>query len=133
METVKVSALPSKLPWIEGADYSVVAGSPVEGDAIRKRTAPGVTVNETFCRHYVGSPVVPAKKTLGRGDVIELLPGGVMKACRDSTDAAVIKNFYKFLAKDGFTFAEGVALAAFLKAKTIIDQAQEDAFIAAWP
>ena len=78
-------------------------------------------------------PHVPAPIIRTREDIIEALPGGVMKACRDSTDAAVIKQFYKFLAKGGFTKNEGIALAAFLQSKSIITQQQNDDFVAEWP
>jgi hypothetical protein len=39
--TVKISALPSNLPWAEGVDYTVVAGIPAAGDMVRLRPAIG--------------------------------------------------------------------------------------------
>lgn len=76
---------------------------------------------------------VPTPVTRSRDEIIEALPAGVMKACRDSADAGVIKQFYKFLAKGGFTKNEGIALGSFLESKSIITAQQNTDFVAAWP
>lgn len=77
--------------------------------------------------------VATQKRNCTRDEVIDLLPSGVMKACRDSTVAGVIKAFYKFLAKNGFTYAEGVVLGDGLEALSIITAQQNIDFKAAWP
>ena len=117
-------------PPNEGPVSVVGDGTPVAGEWCRITTSGGAVVYE---RYTAPVAYVPVKRPQSREWVIDNLPGGTMKACRDSTDAAVIKQFYKFLAKGGFTYAEGAALAAFLKAKAIIDDTQETAFLAAWP
>lgn len=87
----------------------------------------------TFSNPQPISPPAPVKRTCTREEIIDLLPGGVMKACRDSTNVNVIKAFYKFLAKGGFTYLEGVILGDGLEALTIITAQQNIDFKAAWP
>ena len=72
-------------------------------------------------------------KVLSKEDVLELLPASVVKAVRDSIDAAVVKQYEKFKLAHVLTHAQGLALFAFLKNKTLMDATQEAAAIAAWP
>lgn len=57
---VVVSALPERLPWVEGTDYQVLAGVPKYGDLVR------TTVNKEesfFVYTDPGTPYVPKPNT----------------------------------------------------------------------
>lgn len=77
-EQVKVSGeMPSKIDWKEGADYTVIAGTPQDGDLVRAREVgdDGSVLGEQF---YIQQPAPPppAKplfKTLSGSEFIALL------------------------------------------------------------
>lgn len=76
---------------------------------------------------------IDVKRVCTRDEVIDLLPGGLMKTLRDSTVAAVIKRFYKFQAKTSFTYEDGVELGDALQGATLITVQENSDFKTAWP
>jgi len=48
IQIVKISAVPTELPWVEGVNYEVVAGEPQAGDKVRIRSAAGESFQATY-------------------------------------------------------------------------------------
>jgi len=61
---VKVSAIPTKLPWVEGTDYTVVAGDPQQGDKVRIRSPGGESFQATYTPPPSSPPPTPPKSCL---------------------------------------------------------------------
>lgn len=143
METVKVSALPHKLPWVEGVDYTVIAGSPSEGDAIRERAG----TKEVFRRHCPGgAPQPPAPKTLSKTDFNKLCWAtlgmaafqSILEAVRASTGTETAHYearaaVQQYDSAQLFNKSEVQALGAKIVAGAFMSSAQLDAVLAAWP
>lgn len=64
-EMVKITALPTKLPWVEGVDYEVLPEQPIYGDPVRTRDTSGETfIVYTHPGSYVSPSPVPSWNAL---------------------------------------------------------------------
>lgn len=147
MSEVKVSALPERLPWVEGTDYTVIAGTPVAGDNVRIRTG----THETFCVKGP-DPVPPASpvyrvlsKTAFQDYAVTQLGGGltgmsrftqIMDATKNSTNDAVRFAFARYEAAMTFEKSNASVLMAVMSSDTTtghLTSAEETAILDNWP
>ena len=68
---------------------------------------------------------------LSPDQVLDLLPASVVKAIKDSTDAAVVARYEAFKLKPKWDHSEGESLFADLVGAGLMTQAQSDAIV--WP
>lgn len=159
IEIVKVSKLPKKLPWVEGVDYTVVAGTAIDGDIVRVRPSPGVTDGERFSQHF--TPPTPAPRGppgLSKTSFMDAAISGI-KTANTSTQGAAEARFQEIIeAAKNFagttetskrvryiheryagagTFNKNVVtgMLAFFKAAGVatLTSGEEAAILAAWP
>ena len=139
-EKVWVTALPEKLPWVEGVDYALVPGAPPYGVPVRIRdnagesfqmnTAPGTAFGTPGPRE-VRKWEFATFATAAVGGAATF--GAIVKACRDSADNAVIGAYELFKSQATLTKNEADALLTLLVAKSIVTAQQKTDILAAWP
>ena len=137
---VKVSALPSKLPWVEGEDYAVIAGIPADGDFVRRRRGgyEDFRVKRAEPAAPPPSPVIMTDKQFRKFVQAKLgvgVYGTAFKAASESADGSVLDAYAAWSKADTYEKAEVAAFTAALVSANILTAQQRTSLVGNgnWP
>src|SRR4051812_21854629 len=120
----------------------IINGTPSQGDIVRITTINGSVIYERYTP--MPAPAAPAVvyKEVRKWEFATFAStavgsnatfGGIVKACRDSVDNAVIGAYELFKSQSTLTYNEASALLTLLVAKSVVTAQQKTDILAAWP